>query len=101
MQTILLLFVSCCLCGTVTGYEYIKTLSRDANDMIEGLEATTTPLNGDSQYWKLHSFSAADSTGGRARCLDGSYAGFWFEEGRGDGINKYVVHHMGGGKLMP
>ena len=94
-------FIICCLLETVKSYEYIRTLSREANALIEDLEADSNiPINGNTGYWKLHTFSAGDPVSSRARCLDGSYAGFWFEGGSGDGRKKFVVHHMGGGSLF-
>lgn len=46
-----------------------------------------------SRTWFLTKFS----TDPEARCLDGTPAGYWLSKGSGDGINKFVVHHMGGG----
>ena len=90
-------YLSFCLFSSVAGYEYISSISREANAMIEKLETNEMPVDGTTGYWKLHRFSAGDPTTNRARCLDGSYAGFWFEGGSGDGVDKFVVHHMGGG----
>lgn len=30
-----------------------------------------------------------------ARCLDGTPAAYYFLEGRGDGVNKWLIHHEG------
>lgn len=34
---------------------------------------------------------------GDAKCLDGSQPGYWISKGDGDGANKFIIHHMGGG----
>lgn len=78
-----------------TVFGYLPSLDKEGNELIDKLVATTTPDNG-STNWKLHKFGD-DSKTHRAVCLDGSPAGFWFSEGSGEGKDKYVIHHMGGG----
>ena len=62
-------------------YDIFHELEREASNLI----------GGNNLKWKLHKL------GGDAACLDGSPAGYWFSDGDGEGKNKFVVHHMGGG----
>lgn len=80
-------------CGLCVVQGYLDSLNKEANELIDGLVATVTPKNGNTN-WKLHKFGGEEK---RAVCLDGSPAGFWFSEGTGEGKNRYVIHHMGGG----
>merc|ERR1719183_1221361 len=38
---------------------------------------------------------AAKSNG--AQCLDGSPGAYYLQKGTGDGVNKWYIHHQGGG----
>ena len=62
-------------------YDIFHELEQEASNLI----------GGNNLKWKLHKL------GGDAACLDGSPAGYWFSDGDGEGKNKFVVHHMGGG----
>ena len=62
-------------------YDVFHELEEDAKSLV----------GGNNLRWKLHKL------GGDAACLDGSPAGYWFSDGDGEGVNKFVIHHMGGG----
>jgi len=62
-------------------------------------DATTTEAQLGSRDWTLTKFSNENYP--EARCLDGTYAGYWFLKGSGDGADKFVVHHMGKCCILP
>merc|ERR1711991_1118192 len=62
------LTVICCGLCMVQGY--LDSLDKEANELIDGLLATVTPKNGNTN-WKLHKFGGEEK---RAICLDGSPA---------------------------
>jgi len=44
---------------------------------------------------KFEMTEAAEKTG--AKCLDGTPGAYYFQPGTGDGVNKWYIHHQGGG----
>ena len=81
------------LASSIVTYGYLDSLDSEANKLIDDLTSIVKPDNGNTN-WKLHKFGIEAK---RAVCLDGSPAGFWFSGGTGEGSNKFIIHHMGGG----
>lgn len=48
-----------------------------------------------SDIWHLSLLDSIEFP--KAQCLDGSQGGYWFSPGFGNGKNKFIIHHQGGG----
>jgi predicted RNase H-like HicB family nuclease len=51
--------------------------------------------NPNDEIWKLRKIDSSKFP--RAKCLDGSQPAFYYRLGRGDGSNKFYIHHQSGG----
>jgi len=86
--------VARCLTFLLTIVVTIRHVLAKPDTESEETTDTTEAILG-SRDWTLTLFD--DGKYPNTQCLDGTPAGYWFSKGSGDSLNKYVIHHQGGG----